>query len=80
MARDRLRTNLPPADLTSHFERGDPIASECPMCGGVLVRARRRFIDRLLSVFTPVHRFRCINFGCGHECNLGRSSARRSAS
>ena len=47
MARDRLRTNLPPENLTSHVERGDPIASECPMCGGQLVRARRRSIDRL---------------------------------
>jgi hypothetical protein len=31
---------------------------------------RRRFIDRLLSLILPVHRYRCNSLGCHWEGNL----------
>ena len=43
----------------------------CPRCGrGHLVRVRRRPIDRLLSLFMHVNRYRCYNFTCQWEGNL----------
>jgi len=42
----------------------------CPRCLGVLVRIRRRAIDRLWSLFVPVHRYRCPHFSCQWEGNL----------
>ena len=35
------------------------LACLCPNCGGDLLRIRRYPIDRLLSLFVPVRRFRC---------------------
>jgi hypothetical protein len=37
----------------------------CPLCGMALRRVKRRIRDRVLSVFRPVHRFRCEMLGCG---------------
>ena len=48
-------------------------ANVCPHCGGDLMRIRRRPVDRLLSVFVPVRRFRCVNFRCIWEGNVRRS-------
>ncbi|MEP7209167.1 MAG: hypothetical protein ABI920_19715, partial [Casimicrobiaceae bacterium] len=31
----------------------------CPKCGGDLVRVKRRLIDRVISLFGPVHRCAC---------------------
>jgi hypothetical protein len=76
--------NLPPetyveADAVSSYSTGmfssdadisDPVGYRCPNCGGELVRIRRRVIDRLLSAFVPVRRFRCSMLECGHEGNL----------
>jgi len=36
----------------------------CPDCAGALVRASRLPLDRLVSLFNPVHRYRCPNFAC----------------
>jgi len=49
------------------------VASEqiCPMCAeGYLIRVRRRVVDRLLSLFVLVHRYRCPCFSCQWEGNL----------
>lgn len=35
----------------------------------------RQFADRLLSLFTPVHRYGCTNHLCRHEAILWRNSA-----
>jgi hypothetical protein len=54
-------------------EAGDaPGAGEhpCPRCAGNLIRIRRRVIDRLLSLFVPVHRYECSHSCCGWEGNL----------
>ncbi len=44
----------------------------CPQCNGSVNRVRRRFIDRLVSLITPVHRYRCHakGWGCDWEGNL----------
>ena len=60
--------------VTMHAELSDPNA--CPECGGELFRVDRRFIDRLLSLFIPVQRFRCTNPRCGYELNV-RSRVRK---
>ncbi len=39
----------------------------CPRCGADLVRVRRRLVDRLLSLFAPVHRYRCRQHDCQWE-------------
>ncbi len=45
----------------------------CPHCGKPLDRVRRRLIDRLVSLFAPVRRYRCRNFSCRWEGNLRKS-------
>ena len=43
----------------------------CPHCGQHgLLRIRRRFVDRLLSLFVRQRRFRCTHSGCQWEGNL----------
>jgi hypothetical protein len=43
----------------------------CPVCGDCsLIRVRRRIIDRLLTLFLPVHRYRCRHYACQWKGNL----------
>ena len=42
----------------------------CPKCEGHLSRVPRRAIDRLMSFFQPVQRYRCNSFTCQWEGNL----------
>jgi len=44
----------------------------CPQCDGPVQRVRRRFIDRIVSLIRPVHRYRCSikGWGCEWEGNL----------
>ncbi len=67
-----------------HAEIGADVPG-CPLygCRG-LIRIHRRPIDRLLSLFVSVYRFRCQQFECQWEGNLtkrrwlvGTPSARR---
>jgi hypothetical protein len=51
---------------------GSPV---CPECHSSLNRIRRRFIDRVLSFFYPVHRYHCRSFVCNWEGNLRYTSA-----
>lgn len=44
-----------------------PRARVCPRCGRPIRRVRRRFTDRLISLFVPVLRFRCEAAPCGWE-------------
>lgn len=39
----------------------------CPMCSGNTERVARRFLDRLLSLFMPVSRYRCRSAACTWE-------------
>ena len=42
----------------------------CPRCQGALTRVKRRYVDRLISIVIPVHRYRCIASSCGWKGNL----------
>ncbi len=39
----------------------------CPRCGNDVVRIPRRLLDRLYSLFVPVHRYRCRQHACQWE-------------
>ena len=41
----------------------------CPLCAGQLQRTRRRFVDRITSLFAPARRYRCQRFNCQWEGN-----------
>jgi hypothetical protein len=45
-------------------------AKSCPKCRSNLHRVWRRPVDRLISFFVPVHRFRCQQFVCQWTGNL----------
>jgi predicted RNA-binding Zn-ribbon protein involved in translation (DUF1610 family) len=42
----------------------------CPECSEQVHRVRRRFIDRVISLFKPVQRYRCLSPSCGWEGNM----------
>jgi hypothetical protein len=46
------------------------IKRTCPLCAEQVIRIHRRPIDYLLSLFAPVHRFRCPEISCQWEGNL----------
>ncbi len=37
---------------------------KCPRCAGYTVRIRRRYSDRIISLFSPVHRYQCQDYNC----------------
>lgn len=39
----------------------------CPACSGSTERVARLFVDRLLSLFIPVKRYRCTSAPCAWE-------------
>ncbi|MCU0500733.1 MAG: hypothetical protein MUC51_03025 [Anaerolineae bacterium] len=41
------------------------VDTHCPRCGGELQRVHRNAIDRAISVFVSVRRYRCANRDCG---------------
>jgi hypothetical protein len=43
----------------------------------MLERVRRRWPDRLVSLFRPVRRYRCCSIGCAWEGNLIHPQQRR---
>ena len=49
-----------------------PDGELCPACGAPLVRLHRHFLDRWISLFSSVHRYRCVAQGCDWEGLLGR--------
>jgi hypothetical protein len=57
-----------PAELAA-----DPY--KCPMCQGRLIRTRRRVVDRVRSLFSPVKRYRCANFACQWHGNIAHHRA-----
>lgn len=73
-ARDRGVTamNAPPTIDTHHPDDLYQSAHRhaCPRCKGSVYRVPRRFVDLLLSVVVPVHRYRCDEMGCNWEGNL----------
>jgi hypothetical protein len=50
---------------------------ECPHCGGELHRIHRRTIDRFVSLYVPVRRYRCKNRDCRWQgLRVGRGHRR----
>jgi hypothetical protein len=59
--------------MTTHTDGGRNLASygrPCPVCNGSTYRIPRRLVDLLVSIFTPVHRFRCRSMSCSWEGNI----------
>jgi len=52
-----------------------PDGRHCPACGGVLERVHRHALDRFVSLFRSVHRYRCTDADCGWHGVLGRDAA-----
>jgi len=42
----------------------------CQLCGSSLVRVQRRSIDKFVSLFHPIHRYRCSAAKCTWQGNL----------
>ena len=58
---------------TPESEFGDYIGVRklmCPNCDAKLIRTPRRPMDRLLSLFIPLQRFRCTHFQCQWVGNI----------
>lgn len=58
----------------------------CPECDDQVFRVPRRLIDRLINLFTPVQRYKCMSPHCNWEGNLAslpepraQSTARKEA-
>lgn len=49
-----------------------PDGGHCPGCGGPLEIVHRHALDRFVSVFRSVHRYRCIDPQCGWQGLVGR--------
>ena len=56
----------------SHWFRWDQTV-RCPKCGGEVSRIHRRPLDRLRSLVSPVHRYRCYDLRCRWEGTLSGS-------
>ena len=67
--------------LSSDIRRDTPSTEAqivaCPRCHERLLRVRRRPIDRIVSVFQTVHRFRCYNSTCQWEGTRSLRQLRR---
>jgi transposase-like protein len=51
----------------------------CPLCAAFLIRVKRRTRDRLISLFVPLERYRCLDFSCNWEGNLRAERSSRSS-
>jgi predicted RNA-binding Zn-ribbon protein involved in translation (DUF1610 family) len=54
------------------FGRYGHVKRSCPQCGDTVLRVPRRVIDRVYSLFHPVHRYQCTSLECGWQGNLPR--------
>ena len=57
------------------FETYRRVKRSCPQCGDTVLRVHRRVIDRLYSLFHPVHRYQCTSLECGWQGNLSQGQA-----
>jgi hypothetical protein len=54
----------------------------CPQCNGNIYRVHRHAVDRLISLYVPVQRYRCANDQCrwhGRGVSVGHGSGRSSS-
>ena len=64
------RSSTSDIQATEKNDVNNLLACKCPRCDGDLIRIRRRPIDRLISLFVSVRRFRCVTLGCNWEGNM----------
>ena len=60
-----LPNAIHPSNPANHHAHG----RVCPKCNGPVRRVRRHFIDRLVSLITPVRRYRCHEKEWGWGCD-----------
>lgn len=71
-------TGVTTAGRDAPVAAGSRYRPACPACGGTgLARVRRRPIDRLLSLFVRLRRFRCTCVECQWQGNLREPAAPR---
>ena len=63
---------MPATEVYSHARR----TQRCPDCRAPIERIRRRRIDRVRSLITPVWRFACSDPGCHWTATIRRASLR----
>ena len=56
-------------------ERYRPIRRTCPLCGDGVMRVHRRVVDRIYSLFHPIHRYQCTSLECGWQGNMPQRTA-----
>jgi hypothetical protein len=61
---------LPLKATATPASSSDKLSYRCPLCHGELRRTWRQPVDRFASLFLPLHRYRCVNFGCQWEGNF----------
>ena len=66
-SRPRSSATSVAAPLSPHAGTAGPI---CPECSAILNRVPRRFIDRVINIVYPVHRYHCRSFLCGWQGTL----------
>jgi hypothetical protein len=71
-ARSTANSYTSAGGTNSHADSyGDSGLNRCPICGAHgMLRIRRRPIDRILSLFVRLRRFRCTHVECHWEGNL----------
>ena len=79
MTKTMAALSLPGSHAPSGTELAHPQHARCRQCGDEkLIRIRRRFVDRLISVVYPLKRYRCTAAGCDWEGALSRKRVRAS--
>ena len=63
-----------PSGVTRVDVKPTSTSHACPRCGKDIERTGRRTIDRALSIFVPVLRFRCTAAVCEWEGNIKRTT------
>jgi hypothetical protein len=53
-----------------------PHGRACPRCHSAVFNVSRRLTDLILSLFTPVRRYRCISMKCSWEGTLREKKSR----
>jgi predicted RNA-binding Zn-ribbon protein involved in translation (DUF1610 family) len=73
-----VETSMESRGTASSYVRSKPgmngrhrhVKRSCPQCGAAALRVHRRVVDRLYSLFHPVHRYHCTSLECGWQGNL----------
>lgn len=72
MKRSSRSASAPSIAQNASDSQRPAVVKVCPLCHGHVERVRRRWIDRLINIFSPGLRYRCVakGWGCDWEGNL----------